>query len=187
MRADRSAISATMAGTPASFHGRDALPQPGTSARNRSRDTFFLKTADQSSRTPRRWKLLLPRSTPIMPVFSTAGSRAQARDTDVMDNLNYRKSDAVRKAIKERDTEQRFLPPAVPIPTRSSRCSPSPSTDCGKPRRAAVDARVREGQRRSPGSRHEHAARMQRSAAAWTGVMRRAPAHRMDFRTGRNA
>ena len=43
---------------------------PDTSARNRARDTFFLNTADPSSRTPRSWKLLLPRSTPIMPVFS---------------------------------------------------------------------------------------------------------------------
>ena len=53
-------------------------PRPGTSARNRSHATFFLKTADQSSRTPRNWKLLLPRSTPIMPVLSIAGSRALA-------------------------------------------------------------------------------------------------------------
>ena len=45
-------------------------PRFDISSRNRSRDTFFRKAADPSSRTPWSWKLLLPRSTPIMPVFS---------------------------------------------------------------------------------------------------------------------
>ena len=66
---NRLQLPAPVVGAAADLHRHLAGPRFDIASRNRSRDTFLRNAADPSSRAPRSWKLLLPRSTPIMLIF----------------------------------------------------------------------------------------------------------------------